>query len=101
MYDPPHVGEVLRELCLDPRKLSITAAAKWLAVSRKTLSELVNGRSGLSPDMAIRLSKAFGSTPDHWLRMQMQYDLWQAEHRADRIKVKPYPVPADLRNART
>ena len=98
MYDPPHAGAVVRELCLDPRNLSVTAAAKWLGVSRKALSELLNGRSGLSPEMAIRIAKAFGSTPDHWLRMQMQYDLWQAEQQADRIKVKPFPVPAEMQN---
>jgi antitoxin HigA-1 len=97
MHDPPHVGEVLRELCLNPRKLSVTAAARWLGVSRKALSELLNGRSGLSPEMAVRIAKAFGSTPDHWLRMQMQYDLWRVGSRVDSIKVEPFPIPDELR----
>jgi addiction module HigA family antidote len=64
-----------------------------LGVSRKTLSELVNGRSGVSPEMAVRLSKAFGGSPEVWLRMQMNFDLWHAQQNADRIKVERY-VPA-------
>jgi len=82
MYNPPHPGEVIRELCLEPLGLSVTAAAKALGVSRKTLSSLLNGRAGISPDMAIRLGKAFGTTPESWLEQQMQYDLWQAEQKA-------------------
>ena len=87
MHNPPHPGEIIRQMCLEPLGLSVTAAAKGLGVTRKALSELLNGHSGVSPDMAIRLSKAFGSTSEHWLAMQMQYDLWQAEQRADSIKV--------------
>ena len=78
---------------LEPLGLTVTRAAQILGVSRKALSELVNGRSGISPEMAIRLSKAFGGSPEVWFRMQMQYDLWHAEQDADRIKVEPY-VPA-------
>ncbi len=87
MHNPPHPGEIVREQCLDPLGLTITAAAKGLGVTRKVLSELVNGHSGVSPEMAIRLSKAFGSNPETWLRLQLQYDLWHAELRAGSIKV--------------
>lgn len=87
MHDPPHPGEIIREQCLEPLGLSVTAAAEGLGVSRKALSELLNGHTGVSPDMAIRLAKAFGGTAETWLRLQMQYDLWQAEQRADTIKV--------------
>ena len=90
MHDPPHPGEIIREQCLEPLGLTITAAAKGLGVTRKALSELLNGHSGLSPEMAIRLSKAFGGNPETWLRLQMQYDLWHAERRAD-INVVRFP----------
>ncbi len=90
MHDPPHPGAVIRELCLEPLSLSVTSAARGLGVSRKALSELLNGHSGISPDMAIRLSKAFGGSPESWLAQQMQYDLWQALRRADRIKVEAF-----------
>ena len=72
----------------------MTAAAAGLGVTRKALSELLNGRSGVSPDMAIRLSKASGSSAETWLRLQMQYDLWQAEQRAGSIIVERFPAPA-------
>ena len=87
MYDPPHPGEIIREQCIEPLGLTITAAAKGLGVTREALSELVNGHSGVSPEMAIRLSKAFGGNPETWLRLQLQYDLWHAEQRAGSIKV--------------
>ncbi len=87
MHEPPHPGEIIRDQCLEPLALTITAAAKGLGVTRKALSELVNGHSGVSPEMAIRLSKAFGSSPETWLRLQLQYDLWHAELRADTIEV--------------
>lgn len=79
MHNPPHPGEIIRELCVEPLDISVTEAAKALGVTRKTLSTLLNGRSGISPEMAIRLSKVFGRTPDGWLRLQIQYDLWKAE----------------------
>ncbi|MGA2936290.1 MAG: HigA family addiction module antitoxin [Syntrophobacteraceae bacterium] len=82
MHNPPHPGEIIREQCIEPLGLTITAAAKGLGVTRKALSELVNGHSGVSPEMAIRLSKAFGSSPETWLRLQLQYDLWRAKRRA-------------------
>jgi len=88
MHNPAHPGEVIRELCLAPESLSITETAAALGVTRKALSDLVNGHSGVSPEMAIRLEKAGWSTADHWLRMQMQYDLWRARQHAARIRVR-------------
>ena len=93
MHSPPHPGELIREDCLAPLGLSVTAAAAGLGVTRKTLSEFLNGHSGVSPEMAIRLSKAFGSTAETWLGLQMQYDLWQAELRADSIQVARFSAP--------
>ena len=87
MHNPPHPGGIVRRQCLKPLNLSVTAAASHLGVSRQSLSELVNERAGVSVDMAIRLTKAFGSTPETWLGMQMAYDLWQARRRIDDIKV--------------
>ena len=91
MHNPPHPGEIIREQCIEPLGLTITAAARGLGVTRKALSELVNGHSGVSPEMAIRLSRAFGGSPETWLRLQMQYDLWHAELHADNIKVTRFP----------
>jgi antitoxin HigA-1 len=93
MHNPPHPGEVIKELCLDPLRLTVTAAAEGLGVSRRTLSALLNGHAGISPDMALRLSKAFGRSPESWLQLQLQYDLWQAEQRSDEINVKHFPTP--------
>jgi addiction module HigA family antidote len=90
MHDPPHPGEHVRHDCLEPLGLTVTKAAGILGVSRKALSALVNGRSGISPEMAIRLSKAFGGSPEVWLRLQLGYDLWQAQQRASNIKVRRY-----------
>ena len=90
MHNPPHPGEVIRELCFDPLGLSVTKAAQGLGVTRKALSELLNGHSGISPEMSIRLSKAFGGSPESWLAQQMHYDLWRARQRADRIKVEAF-----------
>ncbi len=87
MHNPPHPGEVIRSLCLEPLRLSVTAAAKALGVSRKSLSELLNGRAGISPEMAIRLSIAFNTSPESWLSQQMQFDLWKARRKAKRLKV--------------
>jgi antitoxin HigA-1 len=87
MHNPPHPGETIRELCIEPLGLSVTAAAQGLGVSRKTLSALLNGRFGISPEMAIRLSKAFGGSAESWLTQQVQYDLWQAMQKVDNIKV--------------
>jgi addiction module HigA family antidote len=94
MHNPAHPGEVIRDACLKPLDLTVTAAAAALGVTRKALSDLLNGHSGVSPDMAIRLEKVFGSTAEAWLRMQMQRDLWLARQRSDSIKVtKRYAVP--------
>ena len=88
MNNPPHPGEILKELCLEPMGLSITDAAEALGVSRKTLSTIINGRAGISPEMAIRLSKAFDTSPESWLNQQQQFDLWHAMKASDTIKVK-------------
>ena len=96
MQKPPHPGEILRRQCLEPLGLSVARAARGLGVARQALSDLVNGRTGVSVDMAIRLSKAFGSTPETWLGMQMAYDLWQARDRADQIKVESFAAAGQL-----
>lgn len=87
MHNPPHPGKVVRELCVVPLGMTVTAAAKTLGVTRKSLSELLNGRSGISPEMAIRLSLAFGATPESWLTQQVQYDLWNARRKMRKLKV--------------
>ncbi len=88
MHNPPHPGEVLRELCLEPMGLSVTAAAEALGVSRKTLSAVLNGKSGISPEMAIRLSIAFNTSAESWLNQQSQYELWHAEQYRKELKVR-------------
>ncbi len=93
MFNPPHPGEMIREDCLASLNPSVMAAAKWLGVSRGSLSELLNGQNGVSPDMAIRLEKAGWGTAESWLRNQLSYDLWHAKQRAAAIKVKKYPSP--------
>jgi addiction module HigA family antidote len=87
MHSPPHPGRIVRQECLEPLGLTVTAAARQLGVSRVALSELINERRGISAEMAIRLSKAFGSKPEVWAGLQMQYDLAKALRRADEIKV--------------
>ncbi len=88
MHNPPHPGEILRELCIDPLELTVTEAAEGLGVSRKTLSAILNGRAGISPGMAIRLGKAFGTSAESWLNQQVQYDLWLAEMELGEVEVK-------------
>jgi addiction module HigA family antidote len=88
MHNTPHPGEVLRELCLRPLGLTVTAAADALGVSRKTLSSILNGRAGISAEMAIRLSLAFETTAESWLNQQLQYDLWQANRNRKSLRVK-------------
>jgi addiction module HigA family antidote len=83
MHNPPHPGEIIREFCVEPLDLSVTKAAEALGVTRKTFSMLLNGKSGISPEMALRLSKVFGRTPEGWLRLQLQYDLWKAKQNVD------------------
>jgi antitoxin HigA-1 len=87
MHNPPHPGEVLRELCFEPLGMSVTDAAKALGVSRKTLSSILNCRAGISPEMAVRLSIAFDTSAESWLNQQIQYDLWQAEKRRKSLRV--------------
>ena len=93
MFNPPHPGEHIREDCLEPLSLTVTKAAELLGVKRQTLNNVINGHSGISPEMAIRLSKAFGGSPEVWLRMQMAYDLSQAQQKAETIDV-PRLTPA-------
>ena len=88
MYNPPHPGEVLKQLCLEPLQLSVTEAANALGVSRKTLSAILNGRAGISAEMAVRLSIAFGTSAESWLNQQTQYDLWQIEGRRKSLRVR-------------
>jgi antitoxin HigA-1 len=88
MHNPPHPGEILRELCLAPLELTITDAAAALGVSRKTLSSILNGRAGISPEMALRLSIAFDTSPESWLNQQTQYDLWLARQDSSKMKVR-------------
>jgi addiction module HigA family antidote len=88
MKNPVHPGRIVRRDCLEPLKLSVTAAAKALGVTRQTLNNLVNEKAGISPEMAIRLSKAFGSTAETWLLMQAAFDLAAARKLESGIKVK-------------
>ena len=96
MHDPPHPGAFIRRQCLEPLGLTVTAAAKGLAVSRNTLSLLLNGRLGISPDMAIRLSEAFGGSPESWLQQLLQYDLRHAQQNRKAVAIRKF-VPAPLR----
>ena len=90
MYNPPHPGRIVRRQCLDPLGLSITRAAQGLGITRKALSDLVNEKTGISVEMAFRLSKAFGSSPETWLGMQMAFDLWRVRDRADHLSVERF-----------
>ena len=90
MQNPPHPGEIVRAECLEPLELTVTRAAEGLGVTRQALSDVVNGHAGISVEMAIRLSKGFGSSPETWLRMQLAYDLWQARDRAASLTVERF-----------
>ena len=96
MKNPPHPGRSIRSACLEPLGLTVTAGASVLGVTRQALNNVINGKSGITPEMAIRLTKAFGSTEETWLRMQLAYDLAQARKRTRGIKVRRHPVPRDL-----
>ena len=87
MHNPPHPGEVLKELCIEPLGITVTDAAKGLGISRKTLSSILNGKAGISPEMAVRLSIAFNTSSESWLNQQSQYDLWQAEQHRNELQV--------------
>lgn len=97
MKNPAHPGRMVKSACLEPLGLSVTEGAKILGVTRQTLTKIVNGRSGISAEMAIRLSKAFGSSAEAWVRMQSSYDLAQARQEESKIKVRRQHVPAELR----
>lgn len=88
MHNPPHPGEIIKELCLEPLSISVTDAAEALGVSRKTLSAILNGRAGISPEMAVRLSIAFNTSAESWLNQQSQYELWHAEQHRGELQVK-------------
>src|SRR5438093_11627909 len=88
MMKPPHPGRIVRQECIEPLGLTVKGAARRLGVTRQTLNNVVNEKAAVSPEMAIRLSKAFGSSPEVWLGMQMEYDLAQAEKHAGKIKVE-------------
>ncbi len=94
LQNPPHPGEIVRWDCLEPLGLSVTRAAQGLGVTRQALSDLVNGKAGVSVEMSIRLSLAFGSTPETWLAMQTAYDLWQARDRAEQLNVERFATPS-------
>lgn len=85
MKNPPHPGRIVRQECIEPLGITVKEAAKRLGIQRQTLNNLVNGKAGISPEMSIRLSRAFGSSPEVWLGMQMEYDLAQASKSTDRI----------------
>jgi len=87
MHNPPHPGLIIKELCLEPLGVTVTDAAKALGVSRKTLSSIINGKAGISPEMAVRLSIAFNTSSESWMNQQSQYDLWQAEQHRNELQV--------------
>ena len=90
VHDPPHPGEFIRRQCLEPLDLTVTETARGLAVSRNTLSMLLNGRIGISPAMAIRLSQAFGGSPESWQQQQLHYDLWHARQDREEVPVRRF-----------
>ena len=92
MKNPPHPGRIVKQECLEPLNLTVTAAAKHLRVTRQALNNLVNERAGVSPEMAIRLSKAFGCNPEVWLGLQIDYDLAQAEKKSSGLKIRKLEV---------
>lgn len=96
MKNPVHPGRIVRDDCIEPLGLTITKAAKILGVTRQALNNVVNCKSGISPEMAIRLAKAFGSSAETWLRMQLAYDLAQARKDESKIKVRRQHVPPEL-----
>jgi addiction module HigA family antidote len=86
MHNPPHPGEVLKALCLEPMGLTVAEAAKALDVSRNTLSAILNRRANITPEMALRLAIAFDTTPESWLMQQIQYDLWRTRRKKLRVE---------------
>jgi antitoxin HigA-1 len=96
MKNPPHPGLSVRLDCLDPMGLSVTEGAKVLGVTRQALNNVVNGRAAVSPEMALRLSKAFGGRAETWLAMQMGYDLALARRNKKKLKVKRIAMPEEV-----
>ena len=96
MKTPTHPGRIVRSACLDPLGLTVTAGAKILGVTRQALNNVINGKSGISPEMAIRLTKAFGGADETWLRMQLAYDLAAARKNESKIKVRRQHVPEEV-----
>ena len=96
MKNPPHPGRSIKLDCLEPLGLSVAEGAKILGVTRQALNNVITGKSGISPEMALRLTKAFGSTPETWLRMQLAYDLATARKNESKIKVRRQHVPQEL-----
>ena len=92
MHNPPHPCEVIKELCLEPRSMNVIEFAEVLGVSQQDLSAILNGKASITPEIAIRLEKAFGTSPESWLNQQIQYDLWQTEKTIGNIEVKPLSV---------
>lgn len=88
MYNPPHPGEIIKELCIDPLGITISRAAEALGVSRKTLSAILNGRAGITPEMAVRLAIAFDTSAESWLNQQAQYDLWLVRQKQVQLRVE-------------
>src|ERR1019366_9350347 len=103
MKTPPHPGRSIRNACLEPLGLSVTDGAKLLGVTRQALNNVINGKSGISPEMAIRLTKAFGSTPETWLQMQLAYDI-RSQHRKQMTSRKAmqviYPIVVTSRRSK-
>jgi addiction module HigA family antidote len=96
MKNPAHPGRIVRSACLKPLGLSVAEGAKVLGVTRRALTEIIDGKSGISAEMAIRLAKAFGSTAEAWVRIQAAYDLAQARKDESKIKVRRQHVPEEL-----
>ena len=92
MFNPPHPGEIIKGLWLDPMGVTITEAAKAIGVSRKTLSKIINKKAGISPEMALRLSISLGSSPESWLKHQMSFDLWKVKKNREQLDVQPLKV---------
>ena len=95
MHNPPHPGEILKGLWLDPMGISTTQAAKAIGISRKTLSKIINKKGSIMPEIALRLSLALGSSPESWMGHQVTYDLWQAEQQKDKLNVTPLRLTGD------
>jgi len=95
IHNPKHPGRLVKSLCLDPLGLSVTDAAKALKVSRPTLSKLLNGRINISPEMAIRISVVFSTSDKLWVDLQAGYDLWKAQQKKTKLRLKPLAIPKE------